>query len=210
MCGGTVHVFVERLEGDPRQLLGRVLAAALEGRPAAVATLLDGQGTGEIDTETFSADLATVAVRGVNIHPAIAKGRMVNSLRAAAAFLARLPKGELSPESTEGRDGFLHPYTIAGGVAETKIKVLLRDFETAGLAAKADVLRAAARATLADLPGCHPERWPHIHEAMIERARQGKVVVRLKGGDSFVFGRGGEEAQELVAARLPEKETATP
>src|SRR5437773_160662 len=79
---------------------------------ATVCYTLDGQGAGEIDTETFSADLATIAVRGVNIHPSIGKGRMVNAVRAAAAFLDRLPKTELSPETTDGRDGFLHPYTI--------------------------------------------------------------------------------------------------
>ena len=98
---------------------------------AAVCYTLDGHGSGEIDVETFSADQAVVTVRGVNIHPSIAKGRMTNAVRAAADFVARLPRDDLSPETTEGREGFLHPYEIAGGVGEVKLKILLRDFDAA-------------------------------------------------------------------------------
>ena len=87
--------------------------------PSACYTL-DGQGADTIDVETFSADLAVVTVRGVNIHPSIAKGRMTNAVRAAADFLARLPRDRLSPETTDGREGFLHPYEIAGGVGEVE------------------------------------------------------------------------------------------
>jgi tripeptide aminopeptidase len=83
---------------------------------ADVCYTLDGQGVGEIDMETFSADAAVVKIRGVNIHPSIAKGRMVNALRAAAKFIDLLPVAGLSPETTAGRAGFLHPYTIEGGV----------------------------------------------------------------------------------------------
>jgi tripeptide aminopeptidase len=112
---------------------------------ATVCYTLDGSGAGVIDVETFSADLATVIIRGVNIHPSIAKDRMVNSLRAAAEFIARLPRDAMAPEVTSGRDGFLHPYQIEGGVAETRLKVLLRDFETANLAEQAELLRSIAR-----------------------------------------------------------------
>src|SRR5262249_11770649 len=73
---------------------------------------LDGGGVGEIDVETFSADLAVVTITGVNIHPSIGKGRMVNAVRLAGAFLERLPWQSLSPETTDGRQGFLHPYRI--------------------------------------------------------------------------------------------------
>ena len=92
---------------------------------------LDGHGSGEIDVETFSADQAIVTIRGVNIHPSIAKGRMTNAVRAAAQFIACLPRDCLSPETTEGREGFLHPYEMSGGVAEVKMKILLRDFAAA-------------------------------------------------------------------------------
>jgi tripeptide aminopeptidase len=120
---------------------------------ATVAYTLDGGGTGEIDTETFSADGATVTVRGVNIHPSIGKGRMVNSLRAAGMFLDRLPREGFSPETTDGREGFLHPYVVEGGVAETTIKILLRDFDTAALATKAELLRKLAAEVERDVAG---------------------------------------------------------
>ena len=107
---------------------------------AVVGYTLDGGGQGEIDGETFSADLAVVTVRGVNIHPSIGKGRMVNAVRLAGLLLDRLPRACLSPETTADRDGFLHPYHIEGGVAETTLRILLRDFDTDPLADRAEVL----------------------------------------------------------------------
>lgn len=119
---------------------------------ARVAYTLDGSGTGEIDTETFSADLAIVTIHGTNIHPAIAKGRMVNAVRLAGLFLDRLPRLSQTPELTEGRDGFLHPYVIEGGVAKTSIKILLRDFDTPKLAERAELLRTIGRTVEAEYP----------------------------------------------------------
>src|SRR4029079_1671528 len=94
---------------------------------------------------TFSADLAVITITGVNIHPALAKGRMTNAVRLAGAFLERLPKRVLSPETTADRQGFLHPYVIEGGVGEVKVRCLLRDFDTPKLNDHAAVLRDAAR-----------------------------------------------------------------
>jgi tripeptide aminopeptidase len=111
---------------------------------AQVGYTLDGGAKGEIDGETFSADLAVVTIQGVNIHPAIAKGSMVNAVRLAGAFLERMPRQALAPEATANREGFLHPYRIEGGVGETTLRILLRDFETARLADKAQLLRTIA------------------------------------------------------------------
>jgi tripeptide aminopeptidase len=119
---------------------------------AAVCYTLDGQGANAIDVETFSADLAIVTIQGVNIHPSIAKGRMTNAVRVAADFLARLPRSQLSPETTDQRQGFLHPYEIEGGVAEARLRILLRDFETARLTEWANVLRQAATASRIEYP----------------------------------------------------------
>jgi len=113
---------------------------------------LDGSGRGTIDAETFSADLAVVAVTGVNIHPSIGRGRLVNATKILAEFLAALPRDGLSPETTAGRDGFVHPYEIRGGVARAEARLLLRDFAEEGLAAQARLLAAIA----ADLRGRHP------------------------------------------------------
>jgi tripeptide aminopeptidase len=117
-----------------------------------VGYTLDGVGVGEIDNETFSADLATVTITGTNIHPAIARGRMVNAIRLAGLFLTRLPRLVQAPEVTEGREGFLHPYRIEGGVAEATIRILLRDFDTPKLAERAELLRAVARTVEAEYP----------------------------------------------------------
>jgi tripeptide aminopeptidase len=119
---------------------------------ATVAYTLDGSGQGEIDVETFSADLAVVRIRGVNIHPSIGKGKMVNAVRLAAAFLNRLPVRTSSPETTDDREGFLHPYVIEGGVAEVTIRILLRDFDTAGLVQQKELLGVIKHSVLAEYP----------------------------------------------------------
>ena len=115
----------------------------IEAIDAVACYNFDGGGQGDIDIETFSADMAVVTFAGVNIHPAIAKDKMVSAIRAMGMFLAELP-ADLSPERTEGRDGFLHPYVVEGGVAEAKLKILIRDFDTAKLTEHAAVLQAAA------------------------------------------------------------------
>jgi tripeptide aminopeptidase len=120
---------------------------------AIVCYTLDGDAAGKIDVETFSADLATVTVRGVNIHPSIAKGRMVNAVRAAAEFVSRLPRDRLSPETTEDREGFIHPYHVKGGVGQTVLKLILRDFETARLSEQADQLRKVAQRVQSEFAG---------------------------------------------------------
>ena len=120
---------------------------------ATVCYTLDGQSADEIDVETFSADLAIVSVQGVNIHPSIGKGKMVNAVRVAADFVSRLPRDILSPETTEGREGFLHPYVVEGGVAEVTLRILLRDFDTAKLAERAEQLRQLAKQTEQEFSG---------------------------------------------------------
>ena len=120
---------------------------------AHVCYTFDGGGANDIDVETFSADAADVTIRGVNIHPSIAKGRMVNAMRAAGAFLDQLPR-ELAPETTDGRQGFIHPYGCTGGVAQVDLRIILRDFETAALSRHADHLRAIAEEVESLYPGC--------------------------------------------------------
>jgi tripeptide aminopeptidase len=111
---------------------------------AVCAYTLDGDGAGGIDAETFSADQAVVTVTGINIHPSIGKGKLVNAIRILADFLSRLPTQSLSPETTEGREGFVHPYIIEGGVAQATAKLLLRDFDTPRLAEYAKMLEQIA------------------------------------------------------------------
>lgn len=105
---------------------------------------LDSEGTGRIDSETFSADLAIVKVTGVNTHPSIGKGTMVNAVRILSEFISHMPTDRLSPETTDGRDGFLHPYQISGGVESSSARIILRDFETATLGDHARLLEKIA------------------------------------------------------------------
>ena len=120
---------------------------------ALVGYTLDGGGAGTIDEETFSADGATVTLRGRNTHPAVGKGKMINAVRAAAKFISMLPNHELSPETTSDRQGFVHPYTIQGGVNEVQVQFILRDFETAKLTEYAALLQTTADAVEALFPG---------------------------------------------------------
>ena len=126
----------------------------IEALGAAACYTLDGEGVDRIDVETFSADLAVVTIRGVNIHPSIAKGRMTNAIRAAADFLQRLPRDQ-SPETTDGRQGFLHPYEIEGGVGETRLRIIIRDFDSPKLEEFAHALQRAAAETEAVFPGAN-------------------------------------------------------
>jgi tripeptide aminopeptidase len=105
---------------------------------------LDGGASGTIDVETFSADLATVKFIGHNTHPSVGKGKMVNALKAASEFVAALPTDRLSPETTSGREGFMHPYVFQGSVSEATVQILLRDFETPKLNQYASMLRSIA------------------------------------------------------------------
>ena len=114
---------------------------------------LDGGGAGSLDVETFSADQATITFRGKNIHPSIAKGAMINTIRAIGHFIDHLPKHFMAPEVTEGRQGFLHPYSLQGGVAESKLLILLRDFVTANLHEYAKLLEDLAHETESLWPG---------------------------------------------------------
>ena len=83
---------------------------------ARCAYTMDGGGRGELEMETFSADAITVTFHGVNTHPGFAKGRMVNAIKVAASFIDRLPRDTMSPETTDGYDGFLHPYVVHASV----------------------------------------------------------------------------------------------
>jgi len=119
---------------------------------AAVGYTLDGESAGCIEKETFSADLATVTITGHNLHPGLATGRMINSIRLAAQFLSRMPWQALAPETTSGPQGFLHPYVLEGGVGETKIKILLRSFAASDLAGQAELLRKIGATITAEHP----------------------------------------------------------
>lgn len=184
---------------------------------ATVCYTLDGSGRDEIDVETFSADLATITVHGVNIHPSIAKGRMINAVRVAGDFLARLPR-ELSPEATDDRQGFLHPYQATGGVAEVKLAILLRDFQTAALAEQARLLRTTAAATAAEWPGANirveiEPQYRNMAEGLLGEPRAVAYAEeahrRLGRAARRTIVRGGTDGSRLTELGLPTPNLST-
>ena len=179
---------------------------------ATVAYTLDGGGAGELDHETFSADLAVVTVRGVNTHPSSGKGRMINAVRLAGMFLDRLPRVCLSPETTADREGFLHPYRIEGGVAEVTIRILLRDFDTAKLAERAEVLRTAARSVTAEYPGATidvnvTKQYRNMADGLAKEPRAvafAQEAMRRAGIEpKLTIVRGGTDGSRLTELGLP-------
>ncbi len=145
---------VIRIAFTPDEEIGRGADRFDVSRFGAVyAYTVDGGGLGELEYESFSADAVTVTFKGFNTHPGYAKGRMVNALRVAADFIALLPRTGMSPETTEGYEGFLHPYQVHAGTDRTSVKVLVRDFATAALAHKEALVEDLARAAVAGHPG---------------------------------------------------------
>jgi tripeptide aminopeptidase len=113
----------------------------LEKLKADFAYTLDGGEAGSLEDETFSADGVQVIIHGVIAHPGYAKGKMINAMKIAGEMLAALPKDRLSPESTEGKRGFIHPVRIEGIAEKCTVDFIIRDFETEGLGKKEDYLR---------------------------------------------------------------------
>jgi tripeptide aminopeptidase len=124
---------------------------------ARCAYTIDGGTRGQIEVENFSADAMTVTFHGVNTHPGYAKGRMVNAIKLAAEFIRRLPVDRLSPEATDGEDGFVHPYVLDAGVERTAVKLLIRDFDTGGLVEKEAFLERLAREVVEPFPTARVE-----------------------------------------------------
>lgn len=178
---------------------------------AVAAYTLDGGGAGDIDVETFSADGLAVSVKGVNIHPSIAKDRMVNALRAAGAFLERLPQDQ-APETTEDRVGFIHPYVLEGGVAEVNIKILLRDFDTAQLQVKADLVRDLATQIEQDFAGIsiqvdHQKQYRNMADGLPKEPRAVAFAERAHDELGLEYRlssiRGGTDGSMLTEKGLP-------
>ena len=179
---------------------------------AHVGYTLDGGGQGEIDVETFSADLAVVTITGVNIHPAFAKGAMVNAIRIAGQLLERLPRLTLAPESTSDREGFLHPYRIEGGVGQVTLRILLRDFETAQLAVKAQLLQTIVATLRAEHPRANIDvnvtpQYRNMAEGLAKEPRAvtfAEEAMRRVGLEpKRTIVRGGTDGSRLTELGLP-------
>ena len=178
---------------------------------AAFAYTLDGGSIGELEYESFSADVFLITFMGFNTHPGYAKGRMVNSIKAAARFIDRLPSRRLAPETTEGYDGYVHPYQVEASVDRTTVRVLLRDFVTSGLRDQQALLEALAR-TVAGETGTRVEfevreQYRNMREILdqhpdiVDRAREAIRRAGLAPVEKPI--RGGTDGSRLSFMGLP-------
>ncbi|HXQ06535.1 MAG TPA: peptidase T [Bradyrhizobium sp.] len=137
----------------PDEEIGRgVDKADLKKLGADFAYTIDGETAGNIEDETFSADAATITIEGVSTHPGFAKGKMEHAIKIAAAIIDRLPKDTCSPETTEGKQGFLHPIGISGALEKATVSFIVRDFTDAGLKEKEALLEGIVKAVMKDFP----------------------------------------------------------
>jgi tripeptide aminopeptidase len=178
---------------------------------AQLAYTVDGGTLGEISNETWSARTATVTFKGKSTHPGTAKGILVNALYALGDYLSRFPQ-DMLPETTEGRVGFVHPYTGVADVEESSLKILLRDFDLSGLEAKEKTLREMVAATQTKFPDVKItievkenyknmkevlKDYPQLTENALEAARR----VGLKPAIKPI--RGGTDGSRLTFRGLP-------
>ncbi|MBN2399924.1 MAG: peptidase T [Candidatus Aminicenantes bacterium] len=118
---------------------------------------VDGEKLGEVEDETFCADSLEIKIAGINVHPGFAKNKMVNAVKIAARIIERLPQQTLSPETTEGREGYVHPHHLSGNEEEAIIKFLIRDFTEQGLKEYEALLKQIAEAATSEFPGAKCE-----------------------------------------------------
>jgi len=145
---GTIKILF-----TPDEEIGRgVDKVDLKKLGAAFAYTMDGESAGHIEDETFSADGATIIIEGVSTHPGFAKGKMEHAIKIAAAIVDRLPKDTCSPETTEGKEGFLHPIGISGALEKATIGFIVRDFTGEGLKEKEALLESIVKGVMKDYP----------------------------------------------------------
>ncbi len=179
---------------------------------ADVAYTLDGSGLGDLEVETFSAKSIRVTIRGLSVHPGTAKGKLVNAVKLGAELIASLPQDRLSPETTEDREGYVHPSRISGNAEATIVDFIARDHDDGRLAEHVELLRSLAEAVGEREPRAHVDvevrdsyhnmrpyidRNPRVVEAAVEAIRRAGVEPRL------AITRGGTDGAVLSARGLP-------
>ncbi|MGC2811301.1 MAG: peptidase T [Bradyrhizobium sp.] len=185
----------------PDEEIGRgVDRADLNKLGADFAYTIDGETAGNIEDETFSADGAVITIEGVSTHPGYAKGKMEHAIKIAARIVDRLPKQGCSPETTEGKQGFLHPIGISGALEKATLSLIVRDFTDQGLKEKEVLLEGIVKEVMKDFPRStyrleitpqyrnmkqvidrHPEIIDYAMEA-IRRAGLKPVKTSIRGG----------------------------
>ena len=178
---------------------------------ARCAYTLDGSTIGELQAETFTAAEVVLTVRGVDVHPGFATGKLVNALRLAGRILAALP-ADVAPETTSGREGFIHPYVVEGGTAAATIRIIVRDFEDDLLDANVARVREIAEEIVAGEPRARLEvdahaQYPNMRDHLApfpEVVAYADRAIRAEGIEPIsVPIRGGTDGSLLSAMGLP-------
>ncbi|MDH2342061.1 peptidase T [Bradyrhizobium sp. SSUT77] len=161
---------------------------------------MDGESAGCVEDETFSADGATITINGVSAHPGYAKGKMEHAIKIAAAIVERLPREGCSPETTSGKQGFLHPIGIEGALEQATLSFIVRDFTEEGLKEKEVLLETIVKDVMKDFPRSTYkfevreqyrnmkqviDRHPHILEYAVEAIRRAglrPIHTAIRGG----------------------------
>jgi tripeptide aminopeptidase len=173
---------------------------------------LDGGERGHLEGETFSADGVTVVFHGISAHPGYAKNKMVSAIKAAAAFVDKLPRGEWSPETTEGMQGFVHPVHMEGTIEKASVQFIIRDFVTAQLAHHEQRLRELVDQTIAEFPGITvdfiiKEQYRNMKEVLDQHPQvmdYAEAAYRRAGMDvQRMSVRGGTDGSRLSFIGLP-------
>lgn len=173
---------------------------------------MDGESVGSFENENFCADKATVEIQGIAAHTGMAKGKLVNALKIASQLIASLPSDRLSPETTEGKEGFLHPLHFSGNADKATIEFLVRDFTEAGLQDHEDVLENLLDSTLRRFPGAKgslkaEKQYRNMGEklkACPEVSDNAMEAIRRSGLEPEVHAiRGGTDGAVLTFMGLP-------
>jgi tripeptide aminopeptidase len=184
----------------------------LERFGARYAYTLDGAELGEIEAETFNAAKVVVTIRGRSTHPGTAKGQLVNAVKLAADFVAALPRDGLSPETTEEREGFVHPHVVEGGAEETMVEFIVRDHDGAKLEEHVALIRRLAeeireREPRAAVEITEEEQYRNMgeviarHPEVIEAAEEAVRRIGVEPVHSII--RGGTDGARLSWRGLP-------
>jgi tripeptide aminopeptidase len=179
---------------------------------ASCAYTIDGSELGELQDETFSAREAQVTVHGIEVHPGQATGKLVNALRLVAKILAALPSETLTPETTSGRQGFIHPYQLAGTAGRATFRAIVRDFDEQSLDRHVELLERTAREIVASEPRARLEievrdQYRNMREYLDpvpEVTAAAEEAIRLAGVEPRrVPIRGGTDGSRLSEMGLP-------
>lgn len=173
---------------------------------------LDGEKRGHLENETFSADGFVVKIQGISQHPGFAKGRMESALKIAAEIVNTLPKDRLSPETTEGKEGFIHPTDIYGSVEEATIEFIIRDFETEKLREYGFIIQQISEMVLRKYPHStatytQTEQYRNMNEILVDHpecidlAMEAMRLAGLKAETTSI--RGGTDGSRLTFMGLP-------